>query len=352
MSLINIKFDYFARNARAWDLLEKFFVSAVTSILVIRVYLGITGYPQIGGGDFHVAHMLFGGFLMMLSLVVLLIFLNMYVKDVAAVVGGIGFGTFIDELGKFITNDNDYLYEPAIAIIYVIFVLLFLFFKLVTGPIRLKSREYTINALEIAKEVVLQDLDVEEKKKALAYLGESDENDSVARILKNTLQEISALPTPPKSWFYIIKSRLGKLYVEIIKTPLFLKVIPFLYLAFLLINFLPILFTGFNKSSFADKGILFSTSLALVFILLGIYLLSRRKRLVSFNIFRVAVLITIFLTQFFYFLKNQLPAVLGLGLNLIILGVVDYLVNQERLRVKKREGILDELRGENLLRQL
>ena len=44
-------------------------------------------------------------------------------------IAGAGFGTFIDELGKFITRDHDYFFRPTAGLLYVIFVLLFLAFR-------------------------------------------------------------------------------------------------------------------------------------------------------------------------------------------------------------------------------
>ena len=50
---------------------------------------------------------------MVLAIGILLIFLGRGARRPAALIGGVGFGFFIDELGKFITEDNDYFFKPA-----------------------------------------------------------------------------------------------------------------------------------------------------------------------------------------------------------------------------------------------
>src|SRR5918994_6609646 len=91
-----MRFDV-VRNADAGGYLEGFLVSVVAGILAIRLYLDLTGYPRVGGGGLHIAHMLWGGLLMLVAIVMLLAFLGAQSRRLAAVVGGIGFGTFIDE---------------------------------------------------------------------------------------------------------------------------------------------------------------------------------------------------------------------------------------------------------------
>jgi len=104
-------------------LLEYFLISAVSSVLLIRFFLFITNYPQLGSNGLHIAHMLWGGLFMFIAILLALISLNNKLKLYIAILGGIGFGTFIDELGKFITSDNNYFFEPTIAIIYTFFIL-------------------------------------------------------------------------------------------------------------------------------------------------------------------------------------------------------------------------------------
>src|SRR5664279_3472362 len=137
------------RNADSSVLLESFFIAAVASFLGIRWFLAFTGYPRIGSGGIHIAHMLWGGLLMLLALLLLFAFLDRSVQSVAAVIAGLGFGTFIDEIGKFVTADNDYFYRPAVALIYGLFVVAFLVARAFVGRSRLTKTEALANALDL-----------------------------------------------------------------------------------------------------------------------------------------------------------------------------------------------------------
>ena len=55
---------------------------------------------------------------MVVALVILLGLVSPAARQVAAVVGGVGLGLFIDELGEFVTADNNYFFKPTAAIIY------------------------------------------------------------------------------------------------------------------------------------------------------------------------------------------------------------------------------------------
>jgi hypothetical protein len=64
-------FKHLTRAADA-DLLDTFLVSAIAAIVVIRIFLEATGYPQLGGG-LHIAHVLWGGLGMLVAIVLLLL---------------------------------------------------------------------------------------------------------------------------------------------------------------------------------------------------------------------------------------------------------------------------------------
>lgn len=103
--------------------LDTFVLAGVLTILVTRAYLVLTGYPQLGNNTLHVAHVLFGGVILTVAFLYLLIATKPH-KLLASLLGGIGFGLFIDEVGKFVTQDNDYFYRPAVGIMYVSFLLI------------------------------------------------------------------------------------------------------------------------------------------------------------------------------------------------------------------------------------
>ncbi len=97
-------------------------VSFGVTVVVTRLYLALTGYPQIGGGQYHLAHALWGGLLLLIGGLLALLWGNRWVHPVTAVLVGVGSGLFVDEVGKFITAHNDYFTPLAAPIIYVVFL--------------------------------------------------------------------------------------------------------------------------------------------------------------------------------------------------------------------------------------
>ena len=68
--------------------LELFLVFAILAIFLIRLFLVLTGYPQLGGAKLHIAHMLWGGLLMLISIFLLLMFIGKRTEKIAAIIGG------------------------------------------------------------------------------------------------------------------------------------------------------------------------------------------------------------------------------------------------------------------------
>jgi len=326
-----VQISYLIRNLEASEHLENFLISAVSSILIIRAYLAIAGYPSIEFGDFHIAHMLFGGFLMLFALLASLIYLNRIAKTFAATVGGIGFGMFIDELGKFLTKDNDYHFQPTVALIYVIFVLLFLLFKMIERYKTIKPKGYAINALELVKEAIIHDLDKEEKKLALNYIKHADKKDPIVKLLAKILSEIEAIPVNTKSIIYKLRSFVRKVYRKLIKIKGFATLVILISMIVATINLLEGMSAILIVRSFSHWGHFLSACLSFIFVLFGAYAINNTHRLLGYEMFRFAVLISIFLTQFFKFFNQQLMASFGLLISIFLWNVLQTLIRQEKV---------------------
>ncbi|MEU9101956.1 hypothetical protein [Streptomyces sp. NPDC048361] len=117
----------FLRTASAAAHLRLFVLAGIVTVLATRAFLAVTGYPKLGGGTgtsrLHISHMLWGGLLMLAGLLVMLIFTGAASRQRGALVGGVGFGLFIDEVGKLVA-DVGYFYRPAAGIIYLTFTAL------------------------------------------------------------------------------------------------------------------------------------------------------------------------------------------------------------------------------------
>lgn len=336
-------FSFLAINLEAGDYLENFLVSAVFSIVVIRVFLAATGYPQLGGGGLHIAHMLWGGFLMMAAIIVLISFLSKQAKYIGSILGGLGFGVFIDELGKFITHDNNYFFEPAFAFIYIIFVFLFLGIRAAEKSMKVLGKDYTINALEVLKEVVLLDLDEDEKKRALAYLNKSDRENVVVKSLFGLLKSAKTDDEEDVYLFTKVKRFVHQAYLKTVRKRRFAQLTSHFFIVYALYgvisnvyyySFFYVIKRQFIMT-FWDWGLLLSPILSAIFVLNGFLKSKSEGNLYAFNKYKQAVLVTIFLRQFFLFYKLQLAALFGLTFNITVLVALQFLISQEMLVEKK-----------------
>jgi hypothetical protein len=88
-------------------------VSIAASVILIRLFLELTGYPHVGNGELHIAHVLWGGLLLFVASLLCLLFANRWAYTAGALSASVGVGLFIDEVGKFITQNNDYFFPAA-----------------------------------------------------------------------------------------------------------------------------------------------------------------------------------------------------------------------------------------------
>ena len=333
----------FYRNVRARDQLELFLLSAVSSLLLVRFYLYAAGYPQLGGGGLHIAHMLWGGGLMLVGLVIALSFLGARTQRVTAIVGGIGFGVFIDELGKFITHDNDYFYRPAIGIIYAIFIVLYLAINFLSRNQSLTSRSYQLNALAQLEEALVHDMDPAEKARVRDLLLRADQHDPVTKQLQKLLGGMRTIPQAQPSPMARLARFLDQKYIHfwkcrdselLVRGFFLLEIVLFAagVLGTMYLNagsIVDIFSTDTSYPAWTLGGQVVSAIAAAGFAIWGMILLPR-ARLRAYEQFRRAALVQIFLTQFFLFLHVEFAALPGFFANIVLLGLIGYAIRQEQ----------------------
>src|ERR671928_1871864 len=138
-------------------------VSFAGAVILIRLFLELTGYPQVGNSELHIAHVLWGGLLLFAASLLSLLFANRWAYSAGALLAGIGIGLFIDEVGKFITQNNDYFFPAAAPIIYAFFLLTVLLYLQVRRPSPRDARIELYHALEAFEEVLDRDLSAKER---------------------------------------------------------------------------------------------------------------------------------------------------------------------------------------------
>lgn len=326
------------RSIYGWMYLESFLAAAVASVLVIRTFLELTGFPQLGGHGLHIAHMLWGGLFMLATIVLLLTLLGQRVKRGAAILGGIGFGTFIDELGKFITSDNNYFFQPTIALIYAIFVLLFLAFRQIENWRELDSRALLANAAEVLVSGLSGGVTHQDIRHGLALLDRSGASGDEADALRRALLSLECVEGEP-SLVARLEALGRRMFDRLVSAPWFHRTIVPLFIVHAVVVVVlafvltyekgPIDFLRSGDRTVAAAGVLLLSVLSSALILLGIVRLPS-SRIEGYRWLKRGILVSILLVQPFLFYTSQLAALGVLTIDLILLVGLDELIREAR----------------------
>lgn len=338
-----MKFIRIVRNVDFDFLFDSFFISAIATVLITRFYLEITGFPQIGGSALHISHLLPGSLLMLVAILLMLAAVNRSVREFSAVVGGIGFGLVWDELGKFITQDNNYFFQPTLGLIYLTFVAMYLISRYF-GQKHLTQDDYIANAIDLLKEAAIKDLDPREYEYAKDLLSRVSSEHPLYEPVMNLFEKIG--PSGKREPLFIDRA------ITLAKSPLvwlskwghFTKIVltvSILYgLGSIVIGVL--FFYGLvdNDHKLETSDIVGGISVlaTALYTAIGCYYYLRGQRKLSYRLFELALLIAIFVGQVILFFKNASLAVVGLLITLVLLINVRMLISEEhhsQVKVKK-----------------
>ncbi|WP_182113836.1 MULTISPECIES: hypothetical protein [unclassified Actinotalea] len=317
------------RDPAATSHLTTFVVATVAAVLLTRGFLAATGYPQIGGGGLHVAHVLWGGLLMALAFVLLLSFAGPVVRPVGALVGGVGFGLFVDEIGKFVTSDNDYFYEPTAALIYGTVVVLVLLGEMLHGRREHHPAEYLAAAADQAVAGLAGGFTPSaraEAKDLLERAGPVRGAAEVAAVLDVVDDDEHELPNPVGAASRAVVRTMRRLVTA--------RWVPWVTVGVLVLTSLVTVgrglaawWGGADVLWWVLAGLLLSAAASTALAVAGLVVV-RRDRLAGYLLFRRAVLVSLLFTQVFLFRIQEWTATAGVLVDLVVLGLVAAELNQ------------------------
>jgi hypothetical protein len=324
---------FFVRRVTAMRDFELFFVSSVSTILLVRAILAATGWPQLGGGKIHFAHLLWGGVGMLLALILYMAMQGRLWDFLATLAAGIGFGLFLDELGKFITSDNDYFFQPAVAIMYVLFVVLFFLFRWLGRIDKMSPETALVNSFDFAKEAVMRSMNKSERDEALYVLGRADQSDSMVQALTAVLRGVQPPATganaAQRAW-----DRAHAWYRRLIARRWFRRFVVGWFVATSVISVAAAVATLFvldappQQLDLMNAGWLLANALTGALVIVGL-VRWRASRLSAFRWFERGALVAILVGQFFAFYHDQVTAIVGLLWLLVQLAVIRSMISAE-----------------------
>ena len=341
-----------SRNFSGQGHAESFIFIAIATILFTRLYLRLTGYPQVGGGNLHIAHTLYGEVLMMFALLVGWLLLGAGARTLAVVLGGIGFGLVLDEVGKFVTKDNDYFYGPSAEIMFVLVIIVLFSTRALRAVRPLSAHELLASASLIAADGVAKGLGAHRRELGLSLVerarcGGADPKDvEHVRALLHSARRDSDL-------LHAIRTRLARLVPAFIKNPRWVAVVGWLVviaaLASLFFHALGVALGGrFYRDAIVNyhfAGMSVGTAILLIGAVLTVatglpatIALRRTDRIWPLRLLRESALFFTLFSALVHFATEGFAALINLAIGLLATAMLSYQLNlRERAEVSTNE---------------
>jgi hypothetical protein len=275
---------------------------------------------------------------MLIALILLFTLLNPAARLLAAFFGGVGFGFFIDEVGKFISNDVNYFFQPAVAVMYVLFMLLFLVLSAIRRwDRRVTPRDALANALTLLQNEQDGALDQETQREVLALLNRADAAEPIVPLLRRHVAHVEVSSGRRLSPYAHLRTRLANVYRRLVLHRRFHSAVIVVAWLYLLAKLPLSIAKQFDTSgvtadtSEADAAHWFQLSAGAVsslLIMIGLVAL-RRSRLRAYRWFLRAVLVSLLIGQVFVFYYDQFAALGGLIVDLLLYTALRYMIGRE-----------------------
>jgi hypothetical protein len=316
------------RDSQALARFELFLGTAVATVLVVRSALAATGYPQVGGNGLHVAHVLYGGLLMGAAIAIVEIVPGTRARRYAAFIGGIGFGLFIDEVGKFLTKNVNYFFRPAVAIIYAVFVIFYVVVREVVLRRPLTVQRRVAIAAIAAGDLALGQLDSAGQEHALELLDGVDAT-PLAKGIRACLTDGSSGELHGETRITKLRERLLSWARVAVNHPAFVPGLSVLFVLqvlgmvgqLLLVVLRPDIGLG-KGSHVTDLGTEISTAISAAYAVWGAWLIRRGDVPGALRVLYRSAIVTLLFTQVFVFVRYQWSGLIGFAAQAIILGAL------------------------------
>jgi hypothetical protein len=324
---------FFVRSVDLVHRLDVFLVAAVASVIGNRVFLVATGYPQVGNGTLHISHAIWGALMMAIAIIIAVTYITPVMRGVVALLGGIGFGFFVDELGKFITRDVNYFFRPTFALIYIIFVAMFFVFRGIESK-QFGPNEGVSNALEALKAATVGQLDETRRTAAIALLRTTGATGELADRVAALLHDVPVLAAREPGRFARTAMRGRAAYYRWTERRSFGATITALFLFRAVASVVATAFVVLDNGGIHGFGEWVGTLSAAgstTLIVIGVCLLPfSRPR--AYRWLNWGLLFDLLVTQIYVFDQQQLVGTIGLAITLVYWVLLHSAIQAERDR--------------------